>query len=393
VIMVKTKVHKGKPEDKLTSSNGDPKRKPGTSAVWRGPREDGVTYSLLSRFLVDREAFRLYVVEGLAPQEHFDAPIEYGNMWHVCEEALAAGKDFKKALASYCNRVLMPRFAASWNEVTHWSRTCSTQFATYANYWAKNAKDDASHRRLLHEHEFNVAYHLPSGRNVILRGKWDSVDDVGGSGLWLQENKSKGRVDEENIARQLRWDLQTMIYVVALDDELVHGVPNMLLPEGKPFAGVRYNVIRRPFSGGKGSIRKLQPTKSNPAGESDDQFYARLDNDYFRAEPGYWFMRWDVSITSEEIKAFRVQTLDPILEQLCDWWEWITDAGADPWCIGEQDGRVRAGMGLHYRMPYGVYNPKLEGREADLDDYMDGQIGKESLRVVTTMFPELNGGG
>ena len=77
-----------------------------------------------------------------------------------------------------------------------------------------------------------------------MRGKWDSVDYIG-KRVYLQENKTKGDIDEQAIRHNLHFDLQTMLYMTALTEEL----------EPQKIAGVRYNVIRRPLSGGKGSIR------------------------------------------------------------------------------------------------------------------------------------------
>ena len=62
--------------------------------IWDGPEEDGITQSLLSRFLVCRERFRILVVDGLKPVDQFSSRIEYGQMWHLCEENLAAGNDY-----------------------------------------------------------------------------------------------------------------------------------------------------------------------------------------------------------------------------------------------------------------------------------------------------------
>ena len=55
--------------------------------AWKGPVEDGITFSLLSRWVVCRERFRLQAIEGLKEDEGFVAPIEFGSLWHEAEEA------------------------------------------------------------------------------------------------------------------------------------------------------------------------------------------------------------------------------------------------------------------------------------------------------------------
>jgi hypothetical protein len=54
--------------------------------LWSGPDGEGpnggITFSLLSRFLVCRERFRLHALEGWRTQDGFNHRLEYGNMWH-----------------------------------------------------------------------------------------------------------------------------------------------------------------------------------------------------------------------------------------------------------------------------------------------------------------------
>src|SRR5688572_23342153 len=76
----------GKSIDTLKKGRGSP--------LWKGPESDdpngGITFSALSRFLCCRERFRLVMIEGLRPADGFNHKIEYGQMWHACEEAHAA---------------------------------------------------------------------------------------------------------------------------------------------------------------------------------------------------------------------------------------------------------------------------------------------------------------
>src|SRR3990167_2303538 len=104
-----------------------------------------------------------------------------------------------------------------------------------------------------------------------------------GAGIYLQENKTKGDIQENQIKRQMTYDLQTMLYLVALSEwqgsvaTKQFGIPDSWnRVKDVNLAGVRYNVIRRPLSGGKGTIVQHKPTKSNPLGETRSQYYARL---------------------------------------------------------------------------------------------------------------------
>jgi hypothetical protein len=236
---------------------------------------------------------------------------------------------------------------------------------------------------LFAESVFAVPYRLPSGRIVTLRGKFDSVDLIGlarSQRVYLQENKAKGDIDELMLRRQLQFDLQTMLYLVALRDG------NLIDFHKMPIGGVRYNVIRRPLSGGKGSIKphkeKVTKKKTTPA-ETKEHFYKRLA-ELIEADCPTFFMRWKVEITPGDLHAFEQRFLIPCLESLCDWWEAMENCQFDPWHSTRGNGKIR----YHYQHPYGIYNALAEGGSTTLDDYLAS--GSEAgLSHCTNLFPEL----
>lgn len=367
--------------------NKIPMPKARSGPVWKGPEEDGITFSLLSRFLCCRERFRLLVVEGLKPAEHFNPRIEFGQMWHVCEEELAktggevgpANDDWCRALVEYC-KGLCKKFPLEQEKIDHWYKLAKAMFPMYVDYWSKHP-DVKDRSPLLQEQVFEVPYHLPSGRTVKLRGKFDSVDLVGKgkeAGIWLQENKTKSSIDTDRLSRQLRFDLQTMIYLVAYYElakrpdrpKVLTNLDSKLRPQG-----VRYNVIRR------------------PAHKSVDNAMKKLNEDLGTGRIGEWLARWKVDVSTEDVLKFRREHLDPVLEQLCDWWGWIKyclQENHDPFTpvdVGGEEGRLY-GLGLHWRHPFGVYNVLDEGGASDLDLYLED--GNETgLQRVEQLFGEL----
>lgn len=352
--------------------------------LWKGPETDGITQSLLSRFIVCRERFRLYALEGLSEAEGFNKHLEYGNMWHVCEEATAGNNDWREPLREYAAS-LCRRYPLQQHDIDKWFNVCRYQYPIYLEYW-KGHSDVLEREPICQEQVFHVPYKLPSGRIVTLRGKWDSVDVIGKgkkAQVYLQENKTKGDINEQQLLRQLSsgFDLQTMLYIVAWEESPDSGY----VSEGHmasdvppyPTGGVRYNVIRRPLSGGKGTIKQKEPNKTNPRGETAEEYYARLAQ-YIVDEPGYFFMRWKVDIDQTAIERFKKDFLNPCLEQLCDWWQVMNGGQVSPYASDYQ----------HYRLPFGVYNPIIDGGSSDLDEYL--QTGSEvGLTRVETLFPEL----
>jgi hypothetical protein len=96
-------------------------------------------------------------------------------------------------------------------------------------------------------------------------------------------------------------------------------------------------------------------------------------------------MRWKVEIRQSDIERFRRQCLDPILEQLCDWWERV-QAGDQ---FEQRTSLVGpAQIGPHWRHPFGVYNVLDEGGSTEYDDHLDtGSL--MGLETTTNLFSEL----
>jgi len=389
----------------LSKRVGSLKKKP-TEPFWKGPEVDGITQSMLGNFLSCRERFRIRVVEGIGKAKGFVKAIEYGNMWHICEEHLALGQDWVNPLKVYAMK-LSTRYRESSVEVDKWFNICLRQFPHYVAYWKKHL--DVVHRKpFLSEENFRILYELPSGRVVTLRGKIDSADEVGKGKtpkIWLQENKTKGDIREDIIETLLMFDIQTGFYMTALEQYLIM--------EGKgrerQLAGVRYNVIRRPLSGGKGSIRQREATAGSkcslksckvtpfrgcpkckgtgrfggkPA-ETAESFYGRLEQ-YFRDEPEGFFMRWNVPFAPEDIEKYKIRFLNPALEQLCDWWEFMLAVYGEGGTGNPFDGLCKN----HWQHPYGVYNVMDQGGMTDMDEYVmtGNRVGLERIK---TLYPEL----
>lgn len=361
------------------------------SPVWKGPREDGITFSLLSRFLTCRERFRITVIEGLKPVKTFNHRIEYGNMWHACEEAYAEHQsvDWLPTLNVYCAD-LARKYPMQQDQIHHWYNVCKIEFPEYVKHWSHHP-DNVKLTPVAQEQVFNIPYDLPSGRTVRLRGKFDGVDAIG-KDIYLFETKTKGDIDEVALQRQLTMDFQTGIYMTVLqqmlsgkvkydgppEEALGKRIMTLLGGSGGKLRGVRYNVVRRPLSGGKNTIRQ---TKN----ETEEQFYERLGG-LIQEDPGYYFMRWKIDLGSNDIDRFRVRCLNPILEQLCDWWEHVsgTSSRESPF---DCRPAVHDYM-IHWQHPFGVRNSLDEGGHDYLDEYINNG-STAGLERVDNLFPEL----
>jgi PD-(D/E)XK nuclease superfamily len=370
--------------------------KKSSEPLWAGPEDSGpkggVTQSMLQRFLCCRERFRIKYFEGLQPTQGWSKPMGFGNMWHVCEEAAAANKDHKEPLIAYM-RQQFEEFPYERETIEHWATICLVQFPCYQKFWREHPDQD-QRLPLLQEAEFHVPIKLPSGRTIYLRGKWDSVDliDKGeNAGVWLMENKTKSKIDEAALRRQLKFDLQTMTYLTSLLLYFRGLTPQgwvdlrdsvggtKVIPSdirlGGQLQGVRYNVIRRDMP-----IRQHKPSKSNPRGEGVDEYFERFKRDYLDAEPENWFKRWNSKVTPKEIQRFQSECLFPILEQLCDWYDWIRN------CHGMKIDPYK--NPIHWRAPFGVYDPIKETGATEYDSYIESG-NSTGLVYRPRLFPEL----
>jgi len=332
---------------------------------------------MLQRFLCCRERFRIKYFLGLEPSQGWSKPMGYGNMWHVCEEAAAAKKDHKKPLIAYM-RQQFEEFPFERETIEHWATICLVQFPCYQCYWLTHPDQD-NRQPLLQEAEFHVPIILPSKRTIYLRGKWDSVDLIPegeNAGIWLMENKTKSKIDEAQLRRALRFDLQTMTYLTSLYVAPSKS-PNLVeMFRGMRIQGVRYNVIRRDMP-----IRQHQPTKSKPRGETVDEYFGRFRRDYLDAEPENWFKRWNSKVSAKEVERFGRECLIPLLEQLCDWYDWIRN------CHGTKIDLYQ--NPVHWRAPFGVYNQLIETGATEYDSYIETG-NSTGLIYRGRLFPELN---
>lgn len=340
--------------------------------LWEGPEssgpQGGITQSLLGAFLSCRERFKVKVVDGWKAADQFSPRMEYGNMWHVCEEALAGvgpaegNCDWRRALQVYCQG-LVKKYQPQQSQVNDWYEKAKAQFPLYVEWWSRHP-DVKDRTPLLQEQVFHVPYTLPSGRVVYLRGKWDAVDLIGTgnkAGIYIQENKTKSGIDVLKIQRQMKFDLQTMMYFIVLSEHIDNAMAgDKLFPvdHGRP-VGVRYNVIKR-------SQHKTAESMVN-----------KIKEDIAANRGQEWFARWKTEISDDDVRKFKAKFFHPVLENLCWWWDEMvgneTDYPPPP---------------SHWRHPFGIYNPMDEGGFSDVDEYIDTGSTVGLVRA-TSLFGEL----
>jgi hypothetical protein len=273
---------------------------------FRDIEKDGITYSFLDEWLLCKEQARLSYVEGWA-SSNFSTALTFGIVFHDCLEWLAKGRSPKtirwKILNPFYEKRSVKMDKLEKEKLAIILSTVEIVFKEYAKHWESH---DREFSYLFHEKSFQVNHMTDAGYAIPLRGRWDAAYIDSQNKLWLMENKTKGQIDEEGIMTALPQDLQTMLYVHALQKHT-----------GREVAGVLYNVIRRPL---------LRQKKS----ETVMEFTTRVQDDIL-TRPSYYFMRWKVELLQEDITNWVNRTLNPILNQVALWWQGIKDDPFDPW--------------------------------------------------------------
>lgn len=292
-------------------------------SLWRGPCDDsengGVTADLLKRFLDCPERTRLRYVEGLVPEPRFDHKKVFARLFATVKREYEARGQVAAALDDAydeCDEIAAEFPGPETTELlTHWFNVLVPTFAGYVRHRQENDIDQGASRSLKRLVDVATSvitdYDLPSGRKVYLKAEecpsW--LVGVGPTAYHrIARSVVKGDLDPERLKNTARMDLDTMFSVVVM---------------GGKIGEVYYDCVRRPLSGGKGSIKRNKPTKSNPEGETATSFYSRLRDTVLDADPAHWYPHFLVELEPSDVDEFRRRCLNPVLERLCDWYEEI----------------------------------------------------------------------
>lgn len=330
--------------------------KPHPSKVAPSPSwtlEKGISYSLLSRFINCRERFRLYAVEGM--REEFSAldSMNWGTYFHELIELHS----------KYPNSTPAGIIRRAKKKVSGLpKKQADAVFHKYVEHYA-----ECNYNYVGQEIEFRVPYVLPNGKKINLVGKTDEILLQPDKTLWIQENKTKEKINEFKIECGLIDDLQTMMYSTCVQ---------ILMK--KPVTGVVYNVVRKPSS----KPKTLPKTKTRPARkETTPEYISRL-NEEIDKNPNHYFKRWEIPFPPGHLEAWQKRSFDPLLMQLYRWWESVKHDPFSPWTTPSGEPNL-----LHWRKPFGVYDNMTTG-VGDFFDYLNRGLSV-GVSVGNEPFPEL----
>ena len=278
--------------------------------------DDGVSSSLLAKWLTCREQFRLEFVEGYRQMKD-PIYISFGTLGHwILERAYSkpkppSGKWVSKMVGEYAKQWKKENKKPTQTQLENQTlarglikQILPIYFKRWAGDWPgktypKNPTGFKRPKKWLDvEVRFSIPFTFADGKTLPIRGTRDGVYEDSKGKLWVMDHKFLSVVLEGDIVETFPYNFQQMLYLWAFYREFEK------MPRGSVL-----NVVRRP-----GHRQKKD--------ESVADFCNRVGEDV--ANPSKYdhnFIRFSMEIFKKELIAWEVDQLTPILHDMRDWWE------------------------------------------------------------------------
>lgn len=323
--------------------------------MWKGPLVDGVTQSLISRFLRCPFSFYLYAILGLEdPGEGINENLIWGDAYHKGLEHRIQGDDLKESVEKMLE-YLNERYPNHPPSFPHSLRRMLTLYRPMKGDWKTEVVIDRIHK--VRGHEFRQ------------RGKKDGFTehDPNTEARTLAEHKCKGYIDPAATKDELVEDLQCNFYMFPFEIEWVH-----------------YDLIKIPDVQKYGPARKYDQSPK----EWVEMLYtgpvASYGNNYpINRYTHNWLHQGTYFISLEQQELYWDQVINPILLRMLEWYEYVTDPDFDiddPTCYNT----------VFYKMPVRQFDGRrTEKFKCEYHAYLTGQIDLEDLVPVESYYSEL----
>ncbi len=301
-------------------------------SVWKFYTE-GVSSSLLSKFLTCREQARLHLVEGLRSRtEPLYLALGTSGHWMLHQfyekKKPPTNKRILKLLGSYKEawlaevprptnamleqqdtvygllKILLPAYCQRWSG--DWKLGKAYPFST-------DTVCPSNWQAL--EGAFTTDWEYADGVKVPIRGQWDGVFLAGKrKRYWCFDSKFLSVISPDDIEETMAYNLQFMLYLWAMR-KLTGQLPN----------GFLMNVCRRP-------THRLGKYENKP------DFFARVAKD-IEARPDHFFQRYELRINTEDLKTFEENVLSPLMDDVRGWWDGTVPHYLNPTALVSKYGR------------------------------------------------------
>lgn len=328
---------------------------------WRGPYEDGITQSLITKFLECPFRSYLYFICGLEEPDELHPNLIWGDTYHYGLEQILKHTclmaDFTpgdwQTIDDKVEEYLDKNYPQAPGTFIH---SILGMLRMYNDEWRDGMV-------IMPEQKFKEQYvsYDAIKTPVILRGKLDGLSTDGNT---MVEHKCKGRLGGQQGRDETELDNQVNIYA------MVSGARNII-----------YDIIRIPDTQwSKPPKRQMQRAKSY----AEDLLYNKHWGDFPVVDkPALWFEQFPVYLDDTMINHWRMWTLDPLIQRICRWWEHVTDPNFDldnPRCYND----------VFYVTPIRHFDPsQTERYKCSYHSFLTGELEVESLSPVKSFYSEL----
>ena len=349
------------------------KPKKPTKLPYKGwnPTLHGVTQSLVQKFIGDKDRFHKHAVGGLRETNRKEA-MEYGSIFHKLVElgAKMGSKYTPLLMLKAMNKFMKGRYDNE--QSTKLCKIAIAQYTEYRKFIAKKPKHDYIAAEPvfgppdtlfeLPPVHFNpnevISINIPRGIKIPLRGRIDGVLNKNGH-MWIEENKTKSRIDVPFLLNTVPVNIQVMFYVVCSQ-----------LKYKRPCRGVVYNVIRKP--------QEKQRVK-----ETDEDFIARIVEN-IKLRPTHYFYRLEYEFQPGQVEKWTREELIPALMSIYLWWKSIEKNPLKPWT--DENGNINP---FHGRKSFGIYDALSQSKGDFYELIVNGRKNNLRMTDATELFPEL----
>lgn len=269
--------------------------------LWKGPLIDGITQSMMSKFVQCPYRFYLYAVLGLKDNTPLNPNLIWGDVFHKGLELLIRTKNHNTAVVGMIE-YLKTKYpdAPSTYEVSTKNLLYRFTLDTYTGEWTT-------------EQSFSIPIETPTGRKVLIRGKKDAIQtNHPDYGRILGEHKCKGYIDPTQTALEIRQDRQVNIYCYLHDIEWIN-YDLILIPEA-----VKY---KPPRSFNESPQVWMEKLFTGPCGSYG--IFPINQNKHL------WIHNATYPLPREVQEKYWIETVYPTIDRMCIWWDWVTQSGFD----------------------------------------------------------------
>lgn len=326
------------------------------SPAWSGPEVGGITQSLVSTFITCPFQFYLYAYCGLQESKPLEPNLIWGDILHKGLEHRIRGDSLEDSITKMYHYQLKfyPTAPASYRYTTR---------NMLAVYPIKNLE---KYGPIETEVGIDQPHLLHNGRTIKIRGK---IDMLPSNHSMIGDHKGKGKhaASPDAIKAEISEDFQMNFYAHAKGN-----IENWI-----------YDIIRIPEA--------LPRTPQRKVSQSPEEWANWIFHTYSNVQfgfpiikhPGLWTNQIPHFQPAEDIEWYVTTTINPLLEKICVWWDYVTSPGFDPMnpaCYNH----------IFYKAPVRNFNPtSTYSYKCKFHAFLTGKEAFENLIRVPSFYPEL----